>query len=320
MLFTGAFLGQVIRLASEGWFLMAINDVKELLRQLNKELEDLAPDVLSEFPLETYRELLVKRNKFTGYRDPGIEVRNLCKAIKERGGNELLCRYHRNLLIYLIAVNGDDAQRTHFPELIQVQYREEFKRIVSELETNPSEWYSWDEDLFCKDLAICCFRMFPAGCLKTEMHAGIPRIMFMKVKPSEMIRFTALMMRLGGFNPYFEIHLDVRYKADLNPEGWDYALRLVGQMLDLFPEVKGITGASWFFDPQMRTISPRLSYLRQHIEEAGGKFFFAGRNDHVIELATSASATRRNLYENGTYLPASYMTIWPREKVLEWLN
>lgn len=299
---------------------MEIKDVKELLRQLNEELNDFAPGVLNGFPFETYWGLLAKRHKLAGYRDPGVDVKNICNAITERGGKELLGRYHRNLLIHQIVVNIDDAQNSFFPERNQTQYRDEFKRMVSELEINPLEWYSWDEDLFCKDLAICCFRMFPAGCLKTEMHSGIPRRMFATVKFGEIIRFTALTMRIGGLGPYFGIHLDVRYKDNFNPEGWKNSLRLVGHMLELFPEIKGITGGSWFFDPQIRIISPRLSYLRQQIEEAGGEFFFAGHYDWVTKLATSASATRRKLYEDGAYLPASYMTIWPRKKVLEWLG
>lgn len=260
----------------------------------------------------------MSRNKFNGYRDPGNAVVNLCEDFKKYAGADILGSYHRSLLVHLIATHA--VQCSLFPEAIQAQYLEEFKRIIAELDMNPAEWYSWDEDLFCKDVAICCHRMFPAGCLKTEIHAGVPRSMIVKVNPSELIRFSSLMLRLGGFGPFFEIHLDVRYKKNFNPEGWEEALRLVGQTLKMLPEIKGIIGSSWFFDPIIPTISPRLTYLRQQIEENGGKFFFAGSNNRVIELATVASASRKKLYEEGSYIPSSYLTIWPRENVLEWIG
>jgi len=295
------------------------NDVKQLLRESNEKLENLAPGFLGRYPLDQYRGLLLTRNKFAGYREPGSGVKNLCNEIQEQIGNDLLGLYHLNLLIYLIAEFGQ-SHYSSFPESIQQQYKVEFKRIVSELETNPPVWYSWDEDLFCKDLAVCCGRMFPSGCLKTEIHAGIPRSMFLKVKAVELPRLTALIIRLGGLNPFFEIHLDIRYKSSFNPEGWANSLRLVGQTLKHFPEARGITGASWFFDPSIFTVSPRLSYLRQQIEKTGGVFFFAGSNERIVKLATSTSSTRKKLYEEGEYLPASFMTIWPREKILEWLG
>lgn len=296
---------------------MPKNYAKQLLRESSEKLENSAPGLLSKYPLDRYRRLLLKRNKFAGYREPGSDVKTLCDEIYVQIGKELLSLYHVNLLLYLI-VEFDQSQYSSFPESIQQQYKEEFKRIVSELETNPSEWYSWNEDLFCKDLAICCCRMFPAGCLKTEIHAGIPRSMLVKVKSAELPRLIVLLGRLGGFSSFFEIHLDIRYKSSFNPEGWANSLSLVGQTLKHFPEAKGITGASWFFDPSIFTVSPRLSYLRQQIEGTGGKFFFAGSNERVVKLATSASSTRKKLYEEGVYLPASYMMIWPREDIFEW--
>lgn len=294
-----------------------IEDANGLLLQLNEQLEWSAPGILGVFPLKTYQRLLISRNKFAGYRDPGSSVALLCEDIKKYVGADLLGYYHRSLLVHLIATQLD--QGSMFPEGVQAQYLEEFERMLAELNLNPAVWYSWDEDLFCKDLAICCSRMFPAGCLKTEMHAGVPRRMLVKVKPLELPRFCSLALRLGGFSPFFEIHLDVRYRKKLTPEGWEDALRQVGQTMKLLPEIKGITGASWFFDPVVAEVSPRLSYLRQFIENNGGLFFYAGTNQRVVELATSASESRKRLHEEGSYKPASYLTIWPRAKVLEWL-
>ncbi|HBG07889.1 MAG: hypothetical protein A2075_18960 [Geobacteraceae bacterium GWC2_58_44] len=291
-----------------------------LLSQLNRDVDDLAPGILNEYPLEKYSVILERRNQFAGYRDPGVEVTRLCKAIKERGGDQLLGLYHRSLLLHLIIANGGGFERSSFPEPIKIEFSESFNRIVSGLEAKPPELYSWGEDLFCKDLAICCFRMFPARCLKVEMRVGIPRSFLMRIKAAELVRFSALMMRLGGFSPYFENHLDLRGKDGLSPEVRHHAMKLIGQMVKLSPGIKGVIGASWYYDPQIQAISPRLSYLRQQLQDAGGEFFFAGRSDRVTRLAISASATRRRLHEEGSYQPTNYMVVWPREKVLEWLD
>lgn len=294
----------------------SLDNAFNLLHQMNEHLKRSAPRLLRTFPLETYQQLLTAHTQSSGYRDHGSAVVKWCEDIKKCAGDDSLGHYHRNLLVHLIVTR---VACSRFPETVQTQYFEEFERMLEELSRNPSEWYSWDEDLFCKDVAICCCRMFPAGCLKTEIHSGVPRRMFTKVKPRELLSFSSLVLRLGGFGPFFEIHLDVRYRKKLTPEGWEYALRLVGQTLKMYPEVKGVTGASWFFDPAIAIISPHLWYLRQQIEENGGEFFYAGTNNRVIELATLASAARKKRFKDGSYIPASYMMIWSRENILKWV-
>lgn len=297
---------------------MAHGDIKGLLLQLNEKLEASAPGILKQFPLEKYKRLLEERDKFSGYRACGDAIASLCSTIKEQYGIVALGLYNRNLLIHLIAESN--VKYASFPGSVQSQYNEEFDRIASELNLNPTTWYSWDEDLFCKDLAICSGRMFPAGCLKTEIHAGIPRRTLLNLAPLELIRFTSLIIKLGGFAPFLEIHLDVRYRDGFTPAGWEQALRMVGQCLTCFPEAKGITGASWFFDPNALKISPRLAYLRELIEKHGGIFVPYKSDQRTTELATSKSDTRKRLYESGQYKPVSYIFVWGRKEIQKWLK
>jgi len=289
-----------------------------LLERLNRELEASDPGLLVAFPYQAYLDLLCRRATFTGYRDPGAELAAFCSRIAARGGAELLCRYQRGLLCHIAGLGLSAPLPAQFPDAVKLQCRDEFKRMIAELAEHPPEWYSWEEDLFCKDLAICCFRMFPAGFLKVEMHAGIPRSLLLRVGLGEKFPLMALVARLGGFRPYFEMHLDVRQKETFNPQGWQYSLCLVGRTMEAFPEVKGLTGSSWFFDPRIRAISPRLVYLREMIELAGSSFFFFGRSERTTELATSASPTRRARYLEGRYLPASYLAVWPRRELIRY--
>jgi hypothetical protein len=205
-----------------------------------------------------------------------------------------------------------------YTEQVRSLFITEMQRIVSELDSNKPGFYSFDNDLFCKDLAISTLRMFSVGVLKVEGHAGIPRRFLAVGGIRQLLRGARVIGLLKGFYPYYEIHLDIRYRADFNPAGWDRALLNTAEMLKLHEQIKGMIGASWFFDPQIPYVSPHLTYLRQHIEENGGEFFYMKRDARTTHLAISASSTRKKLYECGKYVPCSYMAIWPRGKMLQW--
>jgi nifR3 family TIM-barrel protein len=82
-------------------------------------------------------------------------------------------------------------------------------------------------------------------------------------------------------------------------------------------EVRGVVGTSWFFDPQLDAISPRLSYLRKPLER--GAFLVPGRSGAFdIASATVNSDARRQLFEQGHYMPVPQTLVWPRKELLLW--
>ena len=79
-----------------------------------------------------------------------------------------------------------------------------------------------------------------------------------------------------------------------------------------------MAGTSWFYDPQLETVSPRLSYLRARPIERGAFIVRSGTLPFDIQSATAKSENRRRLYEAGKYIPVAYTLLWPREKLLAW--
>jgi hypothetical protein len=228
--------------------------------------------------------------------------------------------YHKYVILNLILSSIDRVAEYKYTEKVKNNLIVEYNRIIQDIGSNENGFYDYSNDLFCKDLSIASLRMFPAGLLKVESCTGIPRSCVLSNGGRDIFSWLRLAMKSRGFNPFYEIHLDVRYAKDFTPDGWCNALRTVGEMLVLNPHIKGITGASWFFDPQIRTISPHLLYLRELIEKNGGRFLFNKTDPHVTELAISKSNTRRVMYVSKKYTPVSYFMVWLRSDILRWLN
>ncbi|QYU70256.1 hypothetical protein J4558_09120 [Leptolyngbya sp. 15MV] len=75
---------------------------------------------------------------------------------------------------------------------------------------------------------------------------------------------------------------------------------------------------SWFYDPVVSEISPRLAYLRRVPMENGAVAVSHGTTQFDIDSATATSPTRRAMYEDGTYLPQCWSILWPRAAMLAW--
>lgn len=100
---------------------------------------------------------------------------------------------------------------------------------------------------------------------------------------------------LGGHKPLYEMHTDSRdSKAILRftPDGWAEFYRRVSVLLEVNPSVRGVFGGSWFFDPKLEQVSPRLAYLRRLVIDNGGYSLRIGPCDSDgIEDATLLSQT-----------------------------
>ena len=57
-------------------------------------------------------------------------------------------------------------------------------------------------------------------------------------------------------------------------------------------------------------MSPRLGYLRDTPVDGGARLFFFEEGGSSISNSLSTSPTRRKLYDEGKYMPKSYMLVW----------
>lgn len=203
------------------------------------------------------------------------------------------------------------------PERIKSHQLKHYARIVNQ-PLAISEICEIDMDLFHKDFGLALLRLYAAAAQLVDYRAGIGRVMLMKNGlrglPARLLTF----VRLGGFKPFFEIHTHLAYLDEFNEEGWNECYRCCAELYALHPQVLGMYGGSWFYDPALGTISPRLNYLRVIPQEGGAYLLFDSVNEHSTEDATATSPTRKKLYSEGKYQPKSYALIWPRAAQIRW--
>jgi hypothetical protein len=178
---------------------------------------------------------------------------------------------------------------------------------------------SLEDDTFRKDLSICLLLSFPCVAQVVEETGIIPRRALLGGGPAQALRlgawFAATGLRSGG---YLEIHTHTPMLGDFNPAGWERCYELVAELLKTRPDCLGMIGGSWFYDPTLGRISPRLTYLTTMPIRGGAFRVRLGASQEDAALATATSPTRRALVETGAYVPARWLLIWPRRALLTW--
>ena len=176
-----------------------------------------------------------------------------------------------------------------------------------------------EDDVFLKDLSICRLDSFAAVSQVIEQGARIPVGDILKGAPSHALRLGRT-LAANGFRKgsYLENHTHTPMLDGFHPTGWDDCYLLAAQLLEARPDHLGMIGASWFYDPDLAILSPRLGYLTEVPRNGGAIFFRVGSDQSDIDLATATSPTRRRLVESGLYRPTRYLMIWPRKAMLAW--
>ena len=117
---------------------------------------------------------------------------------------------------------------------------------------------------------------------------------------------------------WLAIHTESRYLDEFNEQGWNRCYLLIAAILKKSSNLRGMVGSSWFYDPQLNEISPRLSYLQRVPLSGGATHIRCDSSSSDIALATRTSPTRAKLYEEGKYTPVRYTIAWPRKELIEW--
>ena len=115
---------------------------------------------------------------------------------------------------------------------------------------------------------------------------------------------------------YYYVHTHTPILSNFSEQGWEQSYKQLANMLKENSHIKGVIRSSWFFDPKIKEISPRLAYLRDLPIKNGAKIFAGGPDDSGNALSKSRS--RRELFDSGQYKPMIYLLIWPREALIKW--
>ena len=124
----------------------------------------------------------------------------------------------------------------------------------------------------------------------------------------------------AAWRPWLQNHTESRHLVDFTPEGWDQCWTTAADICRSRPDVAGMMGASWFYDPQLEAISPRLAYLRADPVRHGAWLVHQGPSPIHAERASATSPTRRRMIEAGEYVPRGWLLAWPRRALIRWAD
>jgi len=207
------------------------------------------------------------------------------------------------------------------PDEVLALYPDAVGRLLTYLRDSADEEYYFPNDFFFKDLRFAAGLSVPCGAQVVDWRSGIgyrASVRWVLRNPSP--RYIGLFLGSAQIRPWFRIHTESRYLKDFNEAGWDACYLRIAALLRKHPEVLGMAGTSWFYDPQLDSVSPNLSYLRLRPMERGASVIWSGTTEFDISSATAKSNTRRRLYEEGKYIPVSYSLLWPRKQLLAWAD
>lgn len=204
------------------------------------------------------------------------------------------------------------------PASVEAECRRAVARITGDVYSAPDTHFAIDRDVFVKDLAIAAQRLFPAGA-QVFHRSGVPRSALVEAaRPAAALRGLRFFWRAGGFKPWFAIHTHTPDLDQFHEEGWRACYRRIAEVLRRHQDVLGVFGGSWFFDPQVAGVSPRLAYLRAIPVQGGALSLRLGRDAASVEQSTAKSATRRRLVAEGRYRPTPYLLAWHRDDLIRW--
>ena len=120
--------------------------------------------------------------------------------------------------------------------------------------------------------------------------------------------------------PWLEVHTESRWLRGFNEDGWNEAWATAAEICRTRPELAGMIGSSWFYDPPLTEISPRLAHLRLNPLKGGAFMVHQGPGEIHTERAGTASASRKALIDSGEYTARSWLMVWPRKELIAWAD
>lgn len=284
---------------------------EEKLRPLAVRIRQAAPDLDLELPAELFQ----SSEKYSDI--PELIRKN--NATLKKLSPALAADYNRYVLLHSIAHFRTDGGRYVLPLSVAGLYPRDFERILRQIDSFADEAFSLADDRYLKDLAIVSHRLLPVGAEYAEGGQGIPRRLLFSAGLGQFLRGLWLIyIRCGGARPFFALHAHVLALEDFHREGWEATYHRLAELLAANPGMKGWLSASWFLDPAIEDISPRLAHLRRVPTENGGALLYVCDDPEGKSGALSRSPTRRRLFKEGKYRPAIYMRVWPRRAAIAW--
>ena len=224
-------------------------------------------------------------------------------------------------LIARLAIKTPGLVETeNFPDQILAYYPAAFDRLATALKKSVDQSPDTASILFHKIGFVLAINI-PCGAQLLDLRSSIPwSSAVLSVYRERSVKSLARYVGCRGVGVWFRGHTDTEYLDEFNEAGWDRFYLRIAELLLRRKDVRGLVGTSWFYDPQLSSISPQIAYLQQRQLERGAFLMRHRALESDVVFATKTSSTRRNLYHEGKYIPVSHSLVWGRNEILSWAN
>jgi hypothetical protein len=275
------------------------------------------PDPAHRSAISEFEKLTNDIDALDHYKVFPANARELVGRIKHRDGEEACRVFLRCAIVQGIVTTLGSRRFADLPHRVACEQTLQFQRILDDRDCG-AEWLDLDHDLFQKEFGLATLRLYAAGAQLVDYRCGVPRSLVIRGGWRLALGKLRLILQSGGFRPYFQIHTHSFMLDRFNESGWEECYLCCAELYSIHPEVLGMYGSSWFYDPALEQISPRLAYLRDTPTRGGAHLLFVETGGSAINNSLASSPTRRKLYDKGEYMPKSYMLLWAKERQLAW--
>lgn len=223
----------------------------------------------------------------------------------------------RAVLVQSVIRTTSGAHFESLPPRVSAFQTHHFARIVAQADEE-ADWLDINHDLFQKEFGLATLRLYAAGAQLIDYRCGVARSLLLREGLFKALPKLLVFFRLGGLKPYFQIHTHTFNLDAFHEPGWEDCYLCCAELYAIHPNVLGMFGSSWFYDPALGNISPRLAYLRETPCAGGAQLTFVQKGGEAINNSLSTSPSRRKLYEEGKYFPTNYMLVWGKEAQIAW--
>ena len=188
-----------------------------------------------------------------------------------------------------------------------------------------------DPGSYSRDIAFVSGLAVPTGAMTIFIPPGRPLAAAAPPCRRAAARFVRELRQIGhreavsrlmsaSIKPWAELHLDRRVLDQFHLQGLLQTYLHAGSLMRHRPDIAGLYGASWFFDPQLAIISPKLRFVRQLAEAGGARFLRLRTDPDQAAFALERSPTRRRLANAGEYVPSCFGMYWLRSDLIDWAD
>ncbi|MDX2276859.1 MAG: hypothetical protein NW206_15520 [Hyphomonadaceae bacterium] len=210
------------------------------------------------------------------------------------------------------------ADSAGFPVSVRRQFDAMCREWVA-LEPHWADHFDLSNPRFVDVMQLATLHRVVAGEVAFALAPRLPHDFLFRCHPLHLPRLIGqIFWSMRGARPILPLHFNYarRNRLVVSQAEFERAVWRVAKMLEQNPRYTGISTNSWFHSAAVRETFPRLAWMRDLFID-GGAFAIDLEAGHADDIGYN-SAKRKELYEQGKFLPRHTLILWPRDSVLAW--